>query len=154
MNRILTITVLAGLLTVAAGCGGDDGGPSLSRDQETVADRVVTESRAAGFELDGTCVRGVASQLSAEDAALLAADLESEEVSVDGETLAADLMGCVDRDAFVDAMVTELESTGLPLDGDCVRTALADLDLEEFMNDAMADDPSAFLALIMPCVRD
>ncbi len=133
-------------------CGGDDGGSgSLSADQRTAVDKLMTEVGDSGMKVERSCVEKVAAKLSPADAKAIAEAGPGEDptLSDEGEALSSELFSCVDTDALVDLMVGEMDRSGVKVDRDCVKKAIGKLSAEDFAGDEPSEE--AF-GLIFECV--
>lgn len=152
-SRVVTPVALAIGLALTSACGGDDGG-GLTDDQATAVDQLLESAAADDIDVDRSCVEDLAAGLSDEDAAaIVAAGPDGDpELSADGEALTARLFGCVDIDSLADSVIDELTASGTPVDEDCVRDALRDLDPEALA--ASGDDAASqeLFGALMACV--
>lgn len=154
MRKFLVLAAAAALFLGA--CSSDDGGADLTADQQEVVDALLASAEEEGFGIDESCVEDVAAGLSDEDAAALAATVESdEEPTSEQMTAVGELFNCIDRDDFVDSIVEDLETSGATVDADCLRDALADVDMAEFIAAVDSDEPpSEFVDAITSCVQE
>lgn len=144
---------VVGVLALA-GCGGgdSDGGgdtASLSADQTTVVSLVVESAAGEGLTMDEPCVSEIVSRMSDADAKAIAdAGLEGEpELSAEADALGAELLNCVDRDAFIDALVADLSTQGITLDRNCVADAIRDVDISDVVSGGDSLPPEVSTAL-------
>jgi len=138
--RLAVVLFAAGVLVLSA-CG-DGSSPSLSADQERVVDLVMESSTDSGLALSEPCVRDVIAKMPPEDAEKLAdselgADIE---LTPEGEALGEELITCLDRDEFIDALVADLSAGGVSVDRDCIADALEGVELSELF-DPSGDGP-------------
>lgn len=169
MKRTATITIaIAGLLLAA--CGSDS-----SASDSTASDSVTSESAASadgasgaqreaaqraidsaaerGVELDEDCVNDVASQLSDEDAEIIAGGGD-EQVSAAGAALSLELLGCADEDALTDMFVEGMSESGQDFDEDCVREQLENFDVAELVTSSQGGSPPAdVIAAMTECIN-
>lgn len=128
MKKSLMAIVAASALAFAA-CGSDSGGTSGA--QAEAADAAIAAADEAGITLDKDCVDDLASQLSDEDAAAIAAagpDGDAD-LSVEGEAIGTKLLTCADKGEIVDAFIAEMKGSGQEFDEECVRKGLDGVDL-------------------------
>jgi len=119
---------------VLAGCGGgDDGGQ-----QGEVADMMLEAAETDGVALDEDCVRDVAGQLSDEDAAaIIEAGPEGDaDVSAEADALGEEMFSCLDTDALVDQIVSEMGDEG-GVDADCLKRVLEEEGIDALESGAM-----------------
>ncbi|MCD9624478.1 hypothetical protein [Rhabdothermincola salaria] len=155
MRKLLFMAAAAALFLGA--CSSDDGGASLSDDQQEVVDMLNTAMEEEGLAMDQACAEDVASNLSDEDAAaLVAAGVDGDpELSAEGEALGTEIFGCLDRDAFIDSMISEISDSGATVDEDCVRDALSDFEMSDLAEALESDEPpDGFLDAILGCVEE
>jgi hypothetical protein len=150
--RRLIVLIAVGALVLGA-CGSDDSSTELTADQERVVELVMETSGAEGLELNEPCVRDVISKLSPPDAKTLA-DNElggNVELSPEGEALGEDLVTCLDRDKFIDALVADLNAGGVNVERDCIADALADVELRELFDTTGSGPPPEVVAALDAC---
>lgn len=152
--RRLIVMIATGVLIVSA-CGSDST-PQLNADQERVVELVMQQSGTSGLTLNEPCVSDVISRMSPEDAKKLAdSDLGGEvELTPEGEALGEELVTCLDRNAFIDALVADLSTNGIDVDRDCIADALADTELSELFDPAGAGPPPEVISALDACERD
>lgn len=133
MRTRLFATIAASVLALGA-CGGGGGGG----DQDEVADMMLAAAEEEGIDLDDDCVRDVAGQLSDEDAAkIVEAGVDGDpDVSADAEALATDMFDCLDTDALVDQIMSEMEGQE-GIDEECLREILNDQGIDALDSGAM-----------------
>lgn len=154
MRKFVLMAVAAALVL---GACGSDGGSSLSDDQQEVVDMLNTAMGEEGLALDQECAEEVAAKLTDDDAsALVAAGVDGDpELSAQGEALGMEMFGCLDRDSFIDSLITEIEGSGAQVDADCVRNSLSDFDMDQLADAMEADEPpSDFTSAILDCVQE
>jgi hypothetical protein len=149
--RTLIIPVAAVAALAFSACGGDDGG--LSGDRQEAVDQLVSEAESAGVELDRSCIEEIAGDLSDEDAAAIVAAGPSgaPELSAEGQAVTDRLFSCVDSDGLADMMIASLESSGVEVDADCVREAMADFDPAELAGAADGEMPDEVFEALFAC---
>jgi hypothetical protein len=154
MNR-RSIVAVAGALTLLAlsACGSDaDSSSELSDAQSAAAESAIESAAAGGVTLDQGCVEEVAAQLSEEDAQLAADDPEAQ-LSDAGESLGIELLSCADEGEIIDLFIAGMSEGGAPLDEDCARTALEDVDVKEIIASAGGGDvPADLVTALTPCL--
>jgi len=131
MKKSLISVVAAGVLVLAA-CGSDSGGASgtdsggASGVQAEAGDLAIKALAEQGIELDEGCVDDATSKLSEEDAEKIVASGAdgNADLSAEGEAIGAELMGCADNDALVDAFIEQMKGSGQTFDEQCVRDGL------------------------------
>ena len=103
--------------------------------------------------LDQGCVEEVAAQLSEEDAQLAADDPDAE-LSAAGESLGVELLSCADENEIIDLFIAGMSEGGAPLDEDCARAALQDIDVKEIIASAGSGDdvPPELVTALTPCL--
>ncbi len=137
-----------------AGCGsdGDSGGGDLGAPQAAAAAATIQSASEAGLELDQGCVNDLAAQLSDGDAEAIASS-DDAEISAEGQALGAELLGCADADALVDAFIAGMSESGQEIDEGCARDALQDVDIPELVAATESGDmPSDVVAALVECV--
>lgn len=154
MNRRSIVAVAAALtlLTLSA-CGSDaDSTSDLSDAQSSAAASAIESAADDGVTLDRDCVEEVAAQLSEEDAQLAADDPDAE-LSAAGESLGIELLSCADAGEIIDLFIAGITESGTPLDEECARTALEDVDVKEIIASAGSGDdvPSELVTALTPC---
>lgn len=154
-----------GLLVLASACNGDDGGSGsgLTDDQQAAVDQLLQIGEEENLAFDRECVEDKAAELSADDAAAIAASGPDgdAELSDEGDALTATLFDCIDNDAMVELMIQQMGASGEDVDEDCVREALDGVDLAALFaateggGDADVDPAAAAAVLsMMACVGD
>jgi hypothetical protein len=149
--RRLAVLFAAGVLVLGA-CGSDSTS-ELSADQERVVELVMETSGAEGLALNEQCVRDVITKMSPDDAKKLAdSDLGGDvELTPEGEALGEELITCLDRDEFIDALVADLSAGGVNVDRDCIDDALADVELSELFDTTGEGPPPEVIAALDAC---
>src|SRR5204863_1969063 len=100
--------------------------------REELVRLTVQEFASENLDVDRECVRAIAADLSDADAQAIVAAYPNGNRSVSdaGEATSARLLTCVDRDQLLDTLVASILATA-PVTEDCVRAALAPLDVEQ-----------------------
>ena len=150
MRRFIVL-LAAGVLVLGA-CGSESTA-QLNADQERVVELVMQSSEESGLTLDETCVSEVVSRMSDEDAKALAeSDLGADvELSAEGEALGEELVTCLDRDEFINALVADLSASGINVDRDCIADALADVELTELFDSTGEGPPVEVIEALDAC---
>lgn len=150
MRRFIVL-LAAGVLVLGA-CGSESTA-QLNADQERVVELVMQSSEESGLTLDETCVSEVVSRMSDEDAKTLAeSDLGADvELSAEGEALGEELVTCLDRDEFINALVADLSASGINVDRDCIADALADVELTELFDSSGEGPPTEVIEALDAC---
>ena len=150
MRRFIVL-LAAGVLILGA-CGSESAA-QLNPDQERVVELVLESSGESGLVLDETCVNEVVSRMSDEDAKILAeSDLGADvELSAEGEALGEELVTCLDRDEFINALVADLSASGINVDRDCIADALADVELTELFDTTGEGPPVEVIEALDAC---
>lgn len=150
MRRFIVL-LAAGVLILGA-CGSESAA-QLNPDQERVVELVLESSGESGLVLDETCVNEVVSRMSDEDAKILAeSDLDADvELSAEGEALGEELVTCLDRDEFINALVADLSASGINVDRDCIADALADVELTELFDTTGEGPPVEVIEALDAC---
>lgn len=159
--RWLAVGCAVVLALALGGCGGggDDAGDAngqgaeLSTDQAKVVDLVVSSAAGEGLAIDERCVTQIVSRMSDADAKAIAdAGLDGEpELSAEADALGGELLDCVDRQSFIDALVADLATQGIVLDRQCVLDAVKDSDISDVV--AGGDSlPAEVAAALEACV--
>jgi len=152
MYRTLMIGVsVVGL--ALAGCGSDgDSGGGLDGPQAAAAAATIESASSSGLQLDEACVNDLAAQLSDEDAEAIASGADDVEISEGGQALGAELLGCADPDALVDAFIASINESGQEIDEDCARDVLEGVDIPELVAATQGGDlPSDLVAALVEC---
>lgn len=137
-----------------AGCGsdGDSGDGDLGGPQAAAAAATIESASNSGLQLDEGCVNDLAAQLSDADAEAIASS-DDAEISAEGQALGAELLGCADADALVDAFIAGMSESGQEIDEDCARDKLEDVDIPELVAATENGDmPSDLVAQLIECV--
>lgn len=150
MRRFIVL-LAAGVLILGA-CGSESAA-QLNPDQAQVVELVLESSGESGLVLDETCVNEVVSRMSDEDAKILAeSDLGADvELSAEGEALGEELVTCLDRDEFINALVADLSASGINVDRDCIADALADVELTELFDTTGEGPPVEVIEALDAC---
>ncbi len=159
-------------VSLLAACGGDDGGDSADG-RDVITGQLMEVIGTDGAEADEDCVRDVVAQLSDEDVdAIVAAGPDGDpDVSAEAEDIGMKLAECVTdfgdsldsvepgdvdipegvqvTDAMVDAMVAQMEASGMTVDRDCIGEALEGQDLAALAENAMTPE---VMQSLMGCV--
>ena len=151
MRRTLACAAIVAGLALSA-CSSDDS-TELSEPQADAAQAAIDSAAEGGITLDEDCVNDVAAQLSDEDAALAAADGD-DELSPEGEALTAQLVACADQDELIDSIIGALGDSGVALDEECAREALADIDLTVLATASGDEPPAEFVEALTPCIQE
>ena len=155
MNRRSIVGVVsASMLLALSACGGDsDSSSELSDAQSAAASSAIEAAAADGVTLDQGCVEEVAAQLSEEDAQLAADDPDAE-LSAAGESLGIELLSCADEGEIIDLFIAGMSESGAPLDEDCARAALQEVDVTAIIASAGSGDdvPPELVTALTPCL--
>ncbi len=155
MKKLRMIAPIA-LLVFASACNDDDGGSGgLTDDQQAAVDQLQTASDEEGIVFDEDCLTDKAGELSDEDAAaIVAAGPDGDaQLSAEGEALTLELFSCLDNDAMIDLLISEMEASGEAVDEGCVRDALDGVDLGAMFAASegggdLEEDPDAAAAML------
>ena len=141
------------ILAIAA-CGSDDGGASLTDDQQAAVDQFMGQEDA-GDVFDQECVEDKAQDLSDEDAkAITEAGPDGQpDLSPEGLALTIELASCIDSEALVDQFILGMEESGQDFDEECVREGLEDFDMGEIAAAGAegGDIPEGLLSSLIDC---
>ncbi len=148
-----TDTTVATVATDATDDSGDSDGGDATGAQAEAADRTIEAAAAGGITLDEECVNEVASRLSDEDAAAIAAG-NNADVSPEGSELSLELLNCADEDQLADMFIDGLSQSGQEFDEECVREKLKDVDMVELVQATQTggQPPTEVVAAMMECV--
>lgn len=170
--RTMGIAALASLALFSTACGGDEGGSSS--DREEIVEQFVAAAEADGGAVDEACVREVVDKFPEADVEKIieAGPDGNPEVSAEAEDLVFEFVNCVEdfgdlssvdpsdveipegveiTDAMVDAMVDQMEASGLTVDRDCIGEALEGMDLAAVASGAMTPElMQSFSGCIQP----
>lgn len=141
MMKTLTMGLALTAMSLA-GCGSDSDGGAASGPQADAAAAALESAEESGVSLDEDCVNDLAAQLSDDDAEKIvdAGDGDAD-LSAEGEELTKQLVGCADEDALADLFIDTLSDSGQPVDEDCVREKLQDLDIAEVVTASGSGEP-------------
>jgi hypothetical protein len=146
---LLPVVVLA-----IAACGSDDGGASLTDDQQAAVEQFLGQEDAAEV-FDQDCVEDKAQDLSDEDAKAIAeAGPDGQpDLSPEGLAVTLELASCIDSDALVDQFIIGMEESGQDFDEECVREGLEDFDMGEIAAAGAegGDIPEGLLSSLIDC---
>jgi hypothetical protein len=146
---LLPVVVLA-----IAACGSDDGGASLTDDQQAAVEQFLGQEDAAEV-FDQDCVEDKAQDLSDEDAKAIAeAGPDGQpDLSPEGLAVTLELASCIDSDALVDQFIIGMEESGQDFDEACVREGLEDFDMGEIAAAGAegGDIPDGLLSSLIDC---
>ena len=172
-KKLATAAAIAAISLLAA-CGGDDGGDTADG-RDVITGQLMEVIGTDGAEADEDCVRDVVAQLSDEDVdAIVAAGPDGDpDVSAEAEDIGMKLAECVTdfgdsldsvvsgdvdipegvqvTDAMVDAMVAQMEASGMTVDRDCIGEALEGQDLAALAENAMTPEVmQTFMGCVTP----
>lgn len=181
MRKLIATSLSVLVVTVAAGCGGDDTSDSTTK--KAVLEQFITEAEKEGATVDRDCAEKAISELSDSDAsAILAAGVNGDpDVSDEATVVAGNLIACIDEfggildtvldgslpdvtipdvsipeglevtDAMIDAIVTSIEQSGATVDRDCIEDAIDGMNLDELAGQAGTMSPE-FIQRFIGCV--
>ena len=74
--------------------------------------------------------------------------------SAAGESLGIELLSCADDEEIIELFITGMSESGTPLDEDCARTALQQVDVKEIITSAGSGDdvPPELVTALTPCL--
>lgn len=149
-HGFVSTCVAAVALVTAAGCGSDS-----PPGRASVTNALVKSAKDSGIEIDKGCVSDVVAKFSDDDFKILQAsaakdDLDTEDLSNDGQALLVDLFDCsggteggsvpTDGDlstsqaAILEQITSTLEAQGLDVDEDCLKDLVSSIDSATIAN--------------------